>query len=118
MGREVTVPANVESVVAIGPGALRLYIYAASPDMVVGVEQIEVDSQLGPALYASKHVIGRTAGDWTRWPQQRTRPEKLLTVAPDVIFSTYASDAATADELQAKTGIPVVVLSLWRFIHL
>jgi len=37
--------------------------------------------------------------------------EKILTVAPDVIFSTYATDAATADELQAKTGIPVVVIS-------
>jgi iron complex transport system substrate-binding protein len=28
-----------------------------------------------------------------------------------VIFSTYAADAAAADELQAKTGIPVVALS-------
>ena len=32
LGREVTVPAEVEKVVAIGPGALRLYVYAGVLD--------------------------------------------------------------------------------------
>ena len=30
---------------------------------------------------------------------------------PDVIFSTYATDSAAADESQSKTGISVVVIS-------
>ena len=111
LGRDVSVPADVSRVVAIGPGALRLYVYAGNLDYVVGVEQIEADSPTGrPYLLANPElaelpVIGQGG------PNNAPDPEKILTLAPDVIFSTYATDAATADELQAKTGIPVVVIS-------
>jgi iron complex transport system substrate-binding protein len=44
-------------------------------------------------------------------PNNAPDPEKILAVGPDVIFSTYAADTAAADELQEKTGIPVVALS-------
>ncbi len=111
LGREVSIPASVDQVIAIGPGALRLYVYSGNLEYVVGVEQIEADSPTGrpyllanPSL-AQKPVIGQGG------PNNAPDPEKILTVAPDVIFSTYATDAATADELQAKTGIPVVVIS-------
>ena len=40
IGREVAVPAEVDRVVAIGPGALRFYVYAGNLDYVVGVEQV------------------------------------------------------------------------------
>jgi iron complex transport system substrate-binding protein len=111
LGREVSVPADVSRVVAIGPGALRLYVYAGNLDYVVGVEQIEADSPTGrPYLLANPElaelpVIGQGG------PNNTPDPEKILTLAPDVIFSTYATDAAAADELQAKTGIPVVVIN-------
>jgi iron complex transport system substrate-binding protein len=111
IGRQVAVPKTVARVVAIGPGALRLYVYAGNLDYVVGVEQIEVDSPIGrPYLLANPSlaelpVIGQGG------PNNAPDPEKILTIAPDVIFSTYATDAGTADELQAKTGIPVVTLS-------
>jgi iron complex transport system substrate-binding protein len=111
LGREVSVPADISRVVAIGPGALRLYVYAGNLDYVVGVEQIEADSPTGrPYLLANPElaelpVIGQGG------PNNAPDPEKILTLAPDVIFSTYATDAAAADELQTKTGIPVVVIS-------
>jgi len=111
LGREVSIPATVEKVIAIGPGALRLYVYAGNLEYVVGVEQIEADSPTGrPYLLANPElaelpVIGQGG------PNNAPDPEKTLTVAPDVILSTYATDAAAADELQAKTGIPVVVIS-------
>ncbi|MFL7793206.1 MAG: iron ABC transporter substrate-binding protein [Anaerolineae bacterium] len=111
LGREVSVPAEVSRVVAIGPGALRLYVYAGNLNYVVGVEQIEADSPTGrPYLLANPElaelpVIGQGG------PNNAPDPEKILTLAPDVIFSTYATDAAAADELQTKTGIPVVVIS-------
>lgn len=111
LGREVAVPAEVNRVVAIGPGALRLYVYAGNLDYVAGIEQMDADSSLGkPYLLANPKlaelpIIGQGG------PNNAPDPEKLLTVAPDVIFSTYATDAAAADELQAKTGIPVVVIS-------
>ena len=111
LGREVAIPAAVERVVAIGPGALRLYVYAGNLDYVVGVEQMETGDVSGkpymlanPAL-AELPVIGQGG------PNNAPDPEKILTVTPDVIFSTYALETAVADELQSKTGIPVVVLS-------
>ena len=111
LGREVAIPANVTRVIAIGPGALRLYVYAGDPDYVVGVEQMEANSPTGrPYMLANPDlaelpIIGQGG------PNNAPDPERILTVAPDVIFSTYATEASVADELQAKTGIPVVVIS-------
>jgi iron complex transport system substrate-binding protein len=111
VGREVSVPADVSRVVAIGPGALRLYVYAGNLDYVVGVEQMEADSPTGrPYMLANPDlaelpVIGQGG------PNNAADPERILTVTPDVIFSTYATEASVADELQSKTGIPVVVIS-------
>ena len=111
LGREVEIPADVTRVVAIGPGALRLYVYAGNLDYVVGVENMETGEVSGkPYMLANPDlaalpIIGQGG------PNNAPDPEKLLTVEPQVIFSTYASEASVADELQAKTGIPVVVLS-------
>lgn len=111
VGREVTIPASVTRVVAIGPGALRLVVYAGDLDSVVGVEQMDADSPTGkPYLLANPQladlpVIGQGG------PNNAPDPEKILSAAPQVIFATYFSDPAAADELQTKTGIPVVVIS-------
>jgi iron complex transport system substrate-binding protein len=111
LGRKVTIPATVERVIAIGPGALRLYVYAGNLDYIVGVEQMDADSAVGkPYLLANPSlaelpIIGQGG------PNNAPDPEKILTAAPDVIFSTYVTEASAAEELQAKTGIPVVVLS-------
>jgi iron complex transport system substrate-binding protein len=115
MGREVTLDAPATSVIAIGPGALRLYVYAGNLDYVVGVEQMETGDVSGkPYMLANPDlatlpVIGQGG------PNNAPDPEKILTVAPDVIFSTYSTDAAAADELQAQTGIPVVVINYGGF---
>ena len=44
-------------------------------------------------------------------PDTAPNEESLLGVKPDVIFVSILVDKAKADQLQAKTGIPVVVLS-------
>lgn len=110
-GRSVDVPANVEKVVAIGPGALRLVCYAQAADMVAGIEDLETQEPIQrPYLLANPSllelpVIG--AGG----PDSVPDAERLLEVAPDVIFAAQLVDRAAADELQNTTGIPVVVLS-------
>ncbi|MDO9557205.1 MAG: ABC transporter substrate-binding protein [Coriobacteriia bacterium] len=110
-GREVIVPENVERVVAIGPGALRLVVYAGGAKMVAGIEDIENKPPISrPYILAHPEllelpVIG--AGG----PDTAPDAERLIGVAPDVIFVGQLADAAAADELQAATGIPVVVLS-------
>ena len=96
MGREVTLDAPATSVIAIGPGALRLYVYAGNLDYVVGVEQMETGKVSGkPYMLANPDlatlpVIGQGG------PNNAPDPEKILTVAPDVIFSTYSTDAASS----------------------
>ncbi len=111
LGRTVTVPSNVSKVVAIGPGALRLYCYAGTAEKVAGIEQMDAGDATGkPYLFANPDLMKMTVIG-QGGPNNAPDPEKILAVKPDVIFSTYASDKATADDLQSKTGIPVVAIS-------
>jgi iron complex transport system substrate-binding protein len=109
--RDVTIPADAQTFVAIGPGCLRLYCYVADTSKLVGIEQIEQTSiSSRPYVCANEQlleleVIG--AGG----PANAPDAEKLLVADPDVIFTLYTSDAATVNELEEKTGIPVVALS-------
>lgn len=110
LGRKVTVPIDPERIVCQGPGALRYICYLGAQDAVVGVEDIELrkDENRRPYAIANPQfqnmpLIGEYRGN--------TDPEKIVTVDPDVIFWTYVQSADDADELQAKTGIPVVALN-------
>lgn len=111
VGREVEVPAEVDSIVALGPGTLRLVVYAGGAPYVTGVEQFEQNSAIGRPYWLANPDLAALPVVGQGGPNNAPDPEKLLTINPDVIFSTYFSDAAGADELQEKTGIPVVVLS-------
>jgi len=110
-GRQVEVPVLANKVMAIGPGALRLVCYVNGADKVVGVENLEKQQPTGrPYILAHPElkdlpVIGQGGPDST------PDAEKLVTVKPDVIFVAHLVGRTKADELLAKTGIPVVVLS-------
>jgi iron complex transport system substrate-binding protein len=112
LGRTVSVPANAQKFVAIGPGCLRLYCYVGNISQIVGIEQAEVTSGVGGRPYAMANpellelpIIG--AGG----PNNAPDAEKILEVDPDVIFTLYNSEASAIDELENKTNIPVVTLS-------
>ena len=115
LGREVSLEQPAKQVVAIGPGALRLYVYAGNLDYVVGVEQMETGDVSGKPYMLANPDLAKLPVIGQGGPNNAPDPEKLLTVNPDVIFSTYATDAAAADELQAQTGIPVVVINYGGF---
>ena len=115
VGREVTLTEPADSVVAIGPGALRLYVYAGNLDYVVGVEQMETGDVSGKPYMLANPQLAELPVIGQGGPNNAPDAEAILTVAPDVIFSTYATDAATADELQKQTGIPVIALSYGGF---
>ncbi|XVG94985.1 ABC transporter substrate-binding protein [Eubacteriales bacterium KG127] len=110
-GREVSFDKEVKKVVCIGPGALRLYTYVNGSKALVGVE--EIDKKIipdKPYLLAYSEVkdldsIGQGG------PMNSPDAEKLISIAPDVIFSTYNTDTASADELASKVGAKVVTLS-------
>ncbi|WP_319763129.1 iron ABC transporter substrate-binding protein [Maridesulfovibrio sp.] len=112
-GRKVEIPAKVERVICSGPGCLRYLTYLQGQNMVVGVDSIErrktrFDARpyaIANPQFKNKPLIGEFRG--------HDNPELILGLEPQpqVIFKTYKDMGYDPDELQAKTGIPVVCLS-------
>ncbi len=112
-GRQVEVPLTVERVVCSGPGCLRYLTYIQGQDLVVAVDSIEkqlnrFDARpyaLANPQFKEKPLFGNFRGN--------DNPELILglTPQPQVIFKTFRNMGYDADELQAKTGIPVVCLA-------
>lgn len=111
LARQVEVTAPVKGVVAIGPGSLRLYCYVNGLDKLVGVENFEMTSPIGRPYYLAHPELGNLPIIGNGGPNSTPDAEKILSVKPDVIFADSSLDKATADSLQAKTGIPVIVLN-------
>lgn len=111
LGRQVELNGTAKKIVAIGPGALRLCCYFNNTDILAGIEKMDKDSASGkPYLLANPSLTALTEIG-PGGPNNAPDPEKILAVKPDVIFTTYAADKAAADNLQSKTGIPVVAIS-------
>lgn len=109
IGREIEVPGTVEQVIGLGPTGLRQVCQMGAADMVVGVEENEHGwSREIPYNMANPHfqdlpVIG---------PQFGGEPELIAREDPDVIFYRgRGGDPAGANELQQKTGIPVIFVT-------
>lgn len=109
--RQVVLNESIERAVAIGPGALRLYIYINGVDKLAGVEQCEINSAAGKPYNIANPQLNNSPVIGPGGPQNPPDPEKIWAAKPDVIFSTYGENSAAADNLQAQTGIPVVELS-------
>ncbi|MDN5317134.1 MAG: iron complex transport system substrate-binding protein, partial [Thermoanaerobacterium sp.] len=112
VGRRVKIKLPVNKVVGIGPGALRLITYIDGVNRVSGVENIDkklTDGRTYNMVFYNEldklPVIGQGG------PDSVPDAENLVQANPDVIFVASLLDKSKADELQAKTGIPVVVLS-------
>jgi len=111
-GRKVEVPTLANRIVAIGPGALRLVCYVNGVDKIVGVENVEKQwASTGRTYIIAYPELKNLPTIGPGGPNSTPDAEKIVTVKPDVIFVAYLVDRKIADELQAKTGIPVVVLN-------
>ncbi|HAS89853.1 MAG TPA: iron ABC transporter substrate-binding protein [Desulfovibrio sp.] len=112
-GRSVKIPDKVERVICSGPGCLRYLTYLQGQGMIVGVDSIEhcktrFDARpyaIANPQFKNMPLIGEFRG--------HDNPELILGLEPQpqVIFKTYKDMGYDPDELQAKTGIPVVCLS-------
>lgn len=109
--REVEVPAEVNNMIALGSGGLRMICYAGKQDMVIGVEEGEHEKALAKCYsyvnydkFKDLPIVG-TGGSGS----YDAYAEEILKLSPDVIFAAYPEDLA--DDLQNKTGIPVVVIT-------
>lgn len=104
-GREVEIPETVESIICVGVGALRYTCYMQGQELVVGVEEYEKEGGMDRMynyvnydLFKDLPAIGGNGEPWE---------EEIIKLNPQVIVMSFSSKA-DPDELQAKTGIPVV----------
>ena len=107
LGRQVKVPEKVESIVCVGVGALRYSCYVGAADLVIGVEDYEIKPGMTRLYnyvnfdkFKDLPVIGTNGQPYT---------EEIINIAPDVIVMSKSA-SVEADDLQDKTGTPVVVV--------
>lgn len=113
-GRTVSIPEDVKSVVCSGAGSLRYLAYLQAQDLVVGVDSLEKQEakiEGRPYVLANPQLknyplIGEARG--------KDDPEKIINVNPQVVLKagttgqSSSANAAEADNLQEKTGVPVI----------
>lgn len=104
LGREVKVPSEVQSIIGLRAGALRLLLYMDAAGMISGIEENEKKVQ---TPYMA--VFPELANLPSVGPQMGGDAELILAANPDVIFISYTT-VQDADELQRKTGIPVIAI--------
>ena len=110
LGREVEIPAEVKTIIALGSGGPRLAAYLDVMDMLVGVEEYDTKEVVVLRDYLPVHyenikalpIVGSGGGSGNN----NGFPEEIIKAAPDVILAGFDQEAA--DELQTQTGIPVI----------
>ncbi|HDS16028.1 MAG TPA: iron ABC transporter substrate-binding protein [Proteobacteria bacterium] len=119
--RQVIVPDRVDRIVALGPGALRLATYLQAIDQVVGIEELELKPLpdfFRPYSEAIRRELTQLPCIGSGGAGKLPDCEALLACRPQVIF-VIGLDYRQSENLQAKTGIPTVILSygklgVWR----
>jgi len=121
IGRKVSVtPGSYTRVVCIGAGALRMYSYIGSVELLCGVEDIDnlsleerpkmFDSVARPYVIAYRDVFSGLLSCGVGGPNAQTaEAEKILSCNPDIVISEY-EDVEKEDALQEQLGVPVITL--------
>ncbi len=109
LGREVTIPTNIERIVPLG-NTPRMSVYLGLADKFVGIPECEIaKSPIMAFAYPYREV-------WDKLPKVGTDAmgetayyaEEIIQTAPDVILCNYTKDVA--DNIQNQTGIPVIAV--------
>ncbi len=109
-GRTVEIPATVERIVPLG-NAPRMITYLGLANKVVGysgsdpskVTPVTAYAYANREVWADIPIVGTDSAGATAY-----YAEEIISVHPDVILCTYTGELA--DEIQTKTGTPVIVL--------
>lgn len=112
MGRKVEVPEKVDRVICSGAGALRLLVYLGAQDRIVAVDDMEVKRQKFDARpYALANPQFKTFPIFGEF-RGHDHPERIVALdpQPQVIIKTYRGMGLDPEQLETKTGVPVVVL--------
>jgi iron complex transport system substrate-binding protein len=106
LGRTVTVPKQIDSIYCIGACSLRLVSYF---DAVENVHAIETSGTFNTLDDQTYYLVNKAT--FSALPQVATTAEAILALNPSVIITSTAEDAATADNLQSQTNVPVYVIN-------
>ena len=109
-GRTVTVPSNVDKVVCLSAGSVRLVSYIAGIDNIVGVDSMDSGAKGSPANYY--FATYRCAYDIKALTDvgSKENQKAIIETGAQVIFSSK-EDTGVLDTLQKQTGIPVVAVN-------
>ncbi|MDD4923209.1 MAG: ABC transporter substrate-binding protein [Dehalococcoidales bacterium] len=110
-GRTVEIPAAVERIVPLG-NAPRMITYLGLANKVVGyggsdpakVTPVTAYAYANREIWANIPIVGTDSAGATAY-----YAEEIIAVNPDVIICSYTKELA--DEIQIKTGTPVVVVA-------
>ena len=113
---------NINRVVCIGAGSLRLYTYVGDMSKIVAVEAIEenaVMSQMfiskrpyqvaNETLFKSLIAAGKTVGQGGP-KAQVLNAEAIINNDPDIVFSTLSLTAEELSTAEAQIGCPIITL--------
>ena len=106
--RTVTLEKPAERVISLVPSALRIITQIDGSEKVVGIDRksLQADPPILPIITHPEYLELPNVGD-----RKEPNIEVLLSLNPDVIFTTQSVD--TANTLQEQLGVPVIcVLSL------
>ncbi len=112
LGREVEIPEKVETIVPLA-NTPRMITYLGLAARAVGIGGMSFE-EINPVtayayankdLWADVPIVGTDAMGATDY-----YPEEIIKVNPDVILCSYTKELA--DEIQTKTGIPVVAVPM------
>ena len=120
LNREIKLDlSKIQKVVCVGAGALRLYSYVGNLDLLSGVEDIDRNiSGTNPFSNASRPYYDVNIEKFEKLPScgvggpknQSPEYEKILSCAPDVVFSEY-TDENVVKNMENNLKIPIICLS-------
>ena len=105
LGRRVEIPKEIDSIIGVGPGALRLLVYMDLVDKVSGIEDVELRPGR-PYTFACPELIEKPVIG----PYMGGDSELIAMNQPDLIFMAF-STASDANDLQKRSGVPVIGLN-------
>lgn len=108
IGREVEIPASVNSVIPIAQGTTRVFSYLGAADVISGISETE-NKSFSKYPYLAAHPELKKLPVVDAGGAGNPYPEEIVKVSPDLIVASYI-DAENADHIQEKTGIPVIVI--------
>ena len=109
-GRTVTVPNDVDKVVCLSAGSVRLVSYIAGIDRIVGVDSMDAGASGSPAnYYFATYRCAYDIRSLTNVGSEENQ-KAIIGTGAQVIF-TSKEDTGVLDTLQEQTGIPVVAVN-------